>query len=132
MGSSVLPKEYVQIATQLDLGRDVDRGIICGIAAHQNRILVLLYRLKSVESLLVVGSGKERLPQLLVADVGDALTNPLCSLSDLDLMLSIEDSFEEISAEDVELKIPPEDGFQGLGLGEPSKLTLELILEPLC
>ncbi|KAL5971013.1 hypothetical protein TSMEX_001320 [Taenia solium] len=116
VGSPALPKEYVQLATQLDLGRDENRGVICGIAAHQNRILVLLYRLKSVESLLVVEPGGKRLPQLLVADVGDALTNPFSSLNDLDLMLPMEDSFEEISLEDVELKIPPEDGFQGLGL----------------
>ncbi|KAH9284362.1 Vacuolar protein sorting-associated protein 41 -like protein [Echinococcus granulosus] len=110
------PKEYVQIATQLDLGRGEDRGVICGIATHQNRILVLLYPLKSVESLLVVGPGGERSPQLLVADVGDALTNPSCPLSELDLMFPVEDAFEEISLEDVELRIPPEHGFQGLGL----------------
>ncbi|KAL5109176.1 hypothetical protein TcWFU_007203 [Taenia crassiceps] len=116
VGNPAPLKEYVQIATQFDLERGEDRGVICGIAAHQNRILVLLYRLKSVESLLMVGPGGERLPQLLVADVGDALTNPLCSQIDFDLMLPVEDSFEEISVEDVELKILPETGFQGLGL----------------
>ncbi|VDM22502.1 unnamed protein product [Hydatigera taeniaeformis] len=130
VGTPALPKEYVQIAAQIDLGRDEKRGVICGIAMHQNRILVLLYRLKSVESLLEVEPRKERPPQLLVVDVGDALINPLCSPSDLDSMLPMEDSFEEISLEEVDLKVPPEYGLRGLGLATISGEDIHFVYSP--
>lgn len=133
--SSVLGvRQYVQLTVQFSLQGGDNEGsgdIICGIASHQGRILVLLYSPRSFESLLdaqEVTEAKEEMlrveksPQLVLLDIGEALTATPYStmMSDLDSMLDVneEDAFEEISREDVEVKIPT--GLQGLGLGKLS------------
>ncbi|VDO03843.1 unnamed protein product [Rodentolepis nana] len=143
--SSVLGfREFVQLTVQFSLQRgDDDEGsgeIIYGIASHQGRILALLYSPKSFESLLdvqemthdteeLLNVGKS--PQLVVLDIGEALTAAPCPImNDLDSMLDVseEDSFEEISREDVEVKIPP--GSHGLGLATISGDDTHFVYSP--
>ena len=112
---------YVQITMQIELTQSNQSDpLICGIATHQNGILVLVYPSRTIESLLVAENEvQERPPQLVVYDVADALLSPAYPPGDLDSILSAEeDKFEEISREDVDLKMPPGRGFQGLGLGK--------------
>ncbi|VUZ54161.1 unnamed protein product [Hymenolepis diminuta] len=145
--SSVLGvRQYVQLTVQFSLqGGDNNEGsgdIICGIASHQGRILVLLYSPRSFESLLEaqeVTEAKEEMlrveksPQLVLLDIGEALTATPYSttMSDLDSMLDVdeENAFEEISREDVDVKIST--GLQGLGLATISGDDTHFIYSPM-
>lgn len=121
-GSSAATRCSVQIGNHIDLSRDA--GVICGIATHQERILVLLYPARSIESLLSSGvpeeaeAGRERLPQILVLDVGEALSAAGCTQSELASILSGDEAFEEVSQEDVMMKLSSSVGCYGLGLGK--------------
>lgn len=127
ISSILVPSHHVQLTVQFTLHHDEDFEIICGIATHQSRILVLLYSQRSFESLLAEeiteatedNLSLEKSPQLLTIDVGEALSAPSLMISDLDSILSSgDDAFEEVSREDVDLRIPPGRGLQGLGLGK--------------
>ena len=122
-------KVCVQITAQLDLGQSYDSNVvICGVATHQNHVLVLAYPSKTIESLLVVEEGQDRLPKLLVYDSAGPLFTPVTPPSEIDsIMSSEEDLFEEIGREDVDLKMLPEYEFQGLGLGKSSLNAARLL-----
>lgn len=134
IGGVVAVSQYVKLAVQFSLKPKDDRrrrtsDIICGIASHQNRILALLYCPLSFESLLevqeatesIVSPVMEKLPQLVVFDIGEALNSAPYStiLGDLESTLGgdedEEDAFEEISREDVVVK--GKFGLRDLGLG---------------
>ncbi|VDD81854.1 unnamed protein product [Mesocestoides corti] len=119
-GSLTPSKQSVQIAIQHDLAQDDTVGVICGIAAHNDRVLVLLCPQKSIESLLVgtldEDASHNKPPQLLVADVGEALCAPACQQTDTASVLSATYPFEEVSREDVLINLSPSYSCRDVGL----------------
>lgn len=118
--ASLPQRRAVRIGCRVDL--PLGTGVICGVAAHQDRILVLLYPSRSMDSLFVLeGLDSPRLPQILILDVGDALqftSAPSLIGDDVSSILSGGDeTFSEVSREDVTLKLSSSVGCFGMGIG---------------
>lgn len=101
---------------------EVEKGIICGLATHQNRILLLLYPENSIEAIFDGSAStiaQPQVPQIVVMDVGESLGDNTCMqqlTADQISVISLEES-EEVNREEVMLRCCPETRFQGIGLG---------------